>query len=51
MGSREVLSKTFTSMNVLTVAAGTNTPQGGDAGHGLKSLRVAEAVLFSFDGG
>ena len=32
--SVETLSKTFTSMNVLTVAAGTNTPQGGDAGHG-----------------
>ena len=32
--SVETLSKTFTSMTVLTVAAGTNTPQGGDAGHG-----------------
>jgi hypothetical protein len=30
----ETFSKTFTSMNILTVAAGTNTPQGGDAGHG-----------------
>jgi len=34
MKSVEVLSKTFTCMNVLAVAAGTNTPQGGDAGHG-----------------
>ena len=34
MKSVEVLSKTFTCVNVLTVAAGTNTPQGGDAGHG-----------------
>jgi hypothetical protein len=34
MKSVEVLSKTFTCMNVLTVVAGTNTPQGGDAGHG-----------------
>jgi len=30
----ETLSKTFTGANILTVVAGTNTPQGGDAGHG-----------------
>lgn len=30
----QILSKTFTSLNVLTVSVGTNTPWGGDAGHG-----------------
>jgi hypothetical protein len=34
MNRVETLSKTFTGANTLKVVAGTNTPQGGDAGHG-----------------
>jgi len=30
--------KTFTSANILTVEVGTNTPMGGDAGHGGKTI-------------
>lgn len=34
----QTLAKTFTHMNILTVKVGTNTPQGGDAGHGGKTV-------------
>ena len=41
----QTLAKTFTLYNILGVKAGTNTPMGGDAGHG------GETVLLLVDGG
>ncbi|WP_157581339.1 hypothetical protein [Spongiibacter tropicus] len=34
----KLLSKEFTSANILEVEAGTNCPQGGDSGHGGRTL-------------
>jgi hypothetical protein len=34
----QTYSKTFESNNILKVTAGTNGPQGGDAGHGGRTL-------------
>lgn len=33
----KIKSKTFESANIMTVEVGTNTPMGGDAGHGGKT--------------
>jgi len=37
---KERLPPTFTSANILTVKVGTNTPRGGDAGHGGETVRL-----------
>jgi len=38
-GSEVFIEKaTFHSANILTIRAGTNTPQGGDTGHGGRTL-------------
>ena len=34
MSNVSIKSKVITSANILQVSAGTNCPQGGDAGHG-----------------
>jgi hypothetical protein len=38
MSNIEIYSKFFDSANILQVEAGTNCPQGGDTGHGGRTL-------------
>ena len=41
----ELVEYTATSANILTVRVGTNCPQGGDSGHGGKTVLSLQLKL------
>jgi hypothetical protein len=44
MNQIECKSKTFTNANILKATVGTNCPQGGDSGHGGKTVLSLENI-------